>query len=179
MHSCIHRSLSLNQKEQEKLWSVIKMTKKTAVRSHFNVLFSFIRHWASASVERLINIDKQRLTSIFTCELKAIYVRSSSSFLYSDLSSDLMLVPHILFVKLTGEKKSAYAQRSQRSRSIRTFRTRVQKPRWPHSDGTMKDWILAPVFWPFWTRLPNSLHSFNHNKDRDDVYPLNCRELQE
>ena len=126
MHSCIHRSLSLNQKEQEKLWSVIKMTKKTAVRSHFNVLFSFIRHWASASVERLINIDKQRLTSIFTCELKAIYVRSSSSFLYSDLSSDLMLVPHILFVKLTGEKKSAYAQRSQRSRSIRKFRNRSE-----------------------------------------------------
>ena len=130
----MHRSLSLNQKEQEKLWSVIKMTKKTAVRSHCNVLYSSIRHWASASLERQVNIDKQRLTSIFTCELKAIYVRSSSSFLYSDLSSDLMLAPHILFVKLTGEKKkSAYAQRSQRSWSIRTFRNqdgRTRTGRW-------------------------------------------------
>ena len=104
----MHRSLRLNQKEQEKLWRVIKMTKKTAVRSHFNVLFSSIRHWASASVERQVNIDKQRLTSIFTCELKAVYVRSSSSFLYSDLSSDLMLVPQILFINSTGEKKTQH-----------------------------------------------------------------------
>ena len=44
-------------------------------------------------------------------------LRSSSSFFYSDLSSDLMLVPHIFFINLTGEKKSAYAQISPRSRS--------------------------------------------------------------
>ena len=29
-------------------------------------------------------------------------------FFYSDASSELMLVPHILFINLTGEKKSAY-----------------------------------------------------------------------
>ena len=41
-------------------------------------------------------------------------------FFHSDISSDLMLVPHILFINLTGEKNSAYAQRSERSRSIRS-----------------------------------------------------------
>ena len=36
-----------------------------------------------------------------------------------------------------------YAQRSERSYA------NVQKPRWPHSEGTMKDWILATAFWRF------------------------------
>ena len=40
---------------------------------------------------------------IFTCELEAMYEAQAVSF-YSDLSSDLMLVPHILFISLTGEK---------------------------------------------------------------------------
>ena len=104
-----------------------------------------------------------------------------------------MLVPHILFINLTGEKKSAYAQqRSQRSRSIRTWiiivfllsmiRTfRNQDGRtWT---GRWKTGSYHPCFdgfgANFWTLLPNSLHSFNHNKDRDDVYPLNCREQEQ
>ena len=134
MHSCMNGSLSLNQKEQEKLWSVIKMTKNTAVRSHFKVIFFF--HSALSFCFRIttgIYIDERRLTSIFTCELKAIYIWSSSNFLYSDLSSDLMLVPYILLINLTGEKTSAYAQRSQRSRSIRKFRNqdgRTRTGRW-------------------------------------------------
>ena len=44
-----------------------------------------------------------------------------------------MLVPHILLINLTGEKKSTYAQRSQRCRSIRTFRNqdgRTRTGRW-------------------------------------------------
>ena len=39
LQSCMH--WSLNQKEQEKLWSVIKMTKNTAVHTHLNVPFFF------------------------------------------------------------------------------------------------------------------------------------------
>ena len=41
-------------------------------------------------------------------------------FFHSDISSDLMLVPHIFFINLTGENKTAYVQRSERSRSIRS-----------------------------------------------------------
>ena len=53
------------------------------------------------------NIDKRKLTSTFTCELKAMLNEAQAVFFYSDLSSELMLVPHILFINLIGEKKSA------------------------------------------------------------------------
>ena len=64
-------------------------------------------------------------------------------FFYSDLSSDPMLIPHILFINLTGGKNQLrYAQRSERSHP-----NVLQEPRWPHSGGTMKvDWTLAPAF---------------------------------
>ena len=59
-----------------------------------------------------------------------------------------------------------------------------QKSRWLHSNGTMKDWILKHLYFDsfgsnFWLLLPNSLYSFNHNKDRDDVYKLNREQEQE
>ena len=57
------------------------------------------------------NVDKQRLTSIFTCELNVMY-EAQAVFFYSDLSSDLMLVPHILFINLTGGKKNSISERS-------------------------------------------------------------------
>ena len=49
---------------------------------------------------------------MFTCQLEAMY-EAQGVFFHSDISSDLMLVPHILFINLTGENKSAlpYAQR--------------------------------------------------------------------
>ena len=61
---------------------------------------------------------------------------------YSDLSSDFMLVPH-MSVNLTGEKYSMMAHKDLKDQESDP---NVQKPRWPHSDGTIKDWILAPVF---------------------------------
>ena len=94
-----------------------------------------------------------------------------------DLSSDFMLVPHT-FINLTGGKISVW-------KKIWKVDPNVQKPFiliWPHSNGTMKDWILAPVFWRFWREFlnaaANSLHSFNHNKDRDDVHRLNREQEQ-
>ena len=48
-----------------------------------------------------------------------------------------MLVPY-MSVNLTGEK---YSMMHKDLKDLN-----VQKPRWPHSDGTIKDWILAPVF---------------------------------
>ena len=63
------------------------MIKNTAVRTHLNVLFFF--HWALSfcfcittgkTVSK--NIDKRRLTSIFTCELKVMY-EAQAVFFYS------------------------------------------------------------------------------------------------
>ena len=53
-----------------------------------------------------------------------------------------MLVPH-MSVNLTGEKYSMMAHKDLKDQESDP---NVQKPRWPHSDGTIKDWILAPVF---------------------------------
>ena len=48
-----------------------------------------------------------------------------------------------------------------------TMMHKDQKPRWPHSDGTIRDWILAPVFWQFWREFLNAaakLSSFIQTK---------------
>ena len=87
------------------------MTKDTAVRTHLNVLFFFhsaLSFCFCITTGKTVgkNIDKRRLTSTFTCELKEMY-EAQAVFFYSDLSSELMLVPHILFINLIGEKKSA------------------------------------------------------------------------
>ena len=101
---------SLNKKEQEKLLRVIKTTKNTTIHTHLDVLFFF--HSALSFCFCITtgktmgkNIDKRRLTSIFICELKVMY-EAQAVFFYSDLSSDLMLVSHILFINLTGGKKN-------------------------------------------------------------------------
>ena len=84
------------------------MNKNTAVRTYLNVLFFFHSVLSFCFSIRTTgkNIDKRRLTSIFTCELKAMY-EAQAVFFYSDLSSDLMLVPHILFINLPSEKKNS------------------------------------------------------------------------
>ena len=85
------------------------MTKNTAVGTHLNILFFFhsaLSFCFCITAGKAVgkNIDKRRLTLIFTCELKVMY-EAQAVFFYSDLSSDLMLVPHILFISLTGGKK--------------------------------------------------------------------------
>ena len=96
------------------------MTKNTAIHTHLDVLFFFhsaLSFCFCITTGKTVgkNIDKQRMTSIFTCELKVMY-EAQAIFFYSDLSSDLMLVPHILFINLTdGKKKTAHAQRAERS----------------------------------------------------------------
>ena len=58
------------------------MTKNTAVRTHLNVLFFF--HSALSfcfCITTGKNIDKRRLTSIFSCELKAKYQAQAFFFL--------------------------------------------------------------------------------------------------
>ena len=86
------------------------MTKNTAVRAHSTFFFhSALSFCFCITTSKTVgkNIDKRRMTSIFTCELKAMY-EAQAVFFYSDLSSDLMLVPHILFINLTGEKKNQH-----------------------------------------------------------------------
>ena len=153
---------SLNQKEQEKLWSVIKMTKNTAVLTHLNVPFFFhsaLSFCFCITTGKTVgkNIDKgpetEWLTSIFTCQLAAMY-EAEAVFFHSDISSDLMLIPHILFINLTGEKNSAYAQRSERSRSIPSETKMAALGR--------DDERLDPS-----TRVLTLFTSFNHNEDRD------------
>ena len=104
----MHRSLSLNQKEQEKLWSVIKMTKIQPCVLTLTYFFSYIRHALSFCFR--ITTGKYRWTEThLDLHLRTQdYVQSSSSFLYSDLSSDLKLVPHILLINLTGGKKTQH-----------------------------------------------------------------------
>ena len=70
---------------------------------------------------------------------------------YPDFSSDFMLVPH-MSLNLTGEK---YSMMHKDLKDLERSE-RFQKPRWPHSDGTIKDWILAPVFWRFWREFLNA-----------------------
>ena len=91
------------------------MTKNTAVRTHLKVLFFFnsaLSFCFCITTGKTVgkNIDKGPETSIFTCQLAAMY-EAEAVFFHSDISSDLMLIPHILFINLTGEKNSAYAQR--------------------------------------------------------------------
>ena len=96
------------------------MTKNTVIHTHLDVLFFFhsaLSFCFCTTTGKTVgkNIDKRRMTSIFTCELKVMY-EAQAIFFYSDLSSDLMLVPHILFINLTdGKKKTAHAQRAERS----------------------------------------------------------------
>ena len=162
----MHRSLSLNQKEQEKLWSVIKMTKIQPCVLTLTYFFSYIRHALSFCFR--ITTGKYRWTEThLDLHLRTQdYVQSSSSFLYSDLSSDLKLVPHILLINLTGGKKLSTCTKISKI----WIDTNVQKPRWPQlSDGTMKDWILAPVFWRFWREFLNAaakLSSFVQSQQR-------------
>ena len=98
-------------------------------------------------------------------------------FFYSDLSSDLMLIPHILFINLNGEKNQhMHKDLKDRSRWIRTFRNQDGRTR----TGRWKTGSCQPCFdgfgANFWTRLPNFL---GHNKDRDDVCTLNREQEQE
>ena len=102
-------ALKLKSKWVRKLLRVIKMTKNTAIHTHLDVLFFFhsaLSFCFCTTTGKTVgkNIDKQRMTSIFTCELKVMY-EAQAIFFYSDLSSDLMLVPHILFINLTDGKK--------------------------------------------------------------------------
>ena len=110
------------------------MTKNTTIHTHLDVLCFFhsaLSFCFCITTGKTVgkNIDKRRLTSIFTCELKVMY-EAQAVFFYPELSSDLILVPHILFINLTGgKKKTGYAQRSQKSRSIRTFRNQDGRTR--------------------------------------------------
>ena len=83
------------------------------------------------------------------------------------------LVPH-MSINLTGEKNQHDAQRSERS--IRTFTNQDGRTR----TGQWKtgSWCLDDFGANFWTQLPNFLHSFNHNKDRNDVYKPNREQEQ-
>ena len=88
------------------------MTKNTAIHTHLDVLFFFhsaLSFCFCTTTGKTVgkNIDKRRMTSIFTCELKVMY-EAQAIFFYSDLSSDLMLVPHILFINLTDGKKKQH-----------------------------------------------------------------------
>ena len=101
----MHRSLSLNEKEQEKLWTVIKMTKIQPCVLTLTYFFSSIRH-ALSFCFRITTVKYRWTETDFDLHLRTQgYVQSSSSFLYSDLSSDLKLVRHILLINLTSEKK--------------------------------------------------------------------------
>ena len=90
---------------------------------------------------------------------------------YSDLSSDFMLVPH-MSVNLTGEKYSMMAhkdlkdlERSERSETKMAALGRDDKRLDP---STRVLTVLARISKRGCQTL--DLHSFNHNKERDDVF---------
>ena len=94
---------------------------------------------------------------------------------YSDLSSDFMLVPH-MFVNLTGEKYSMMAHKDlkdlERSESSETKMAALGRDDKRLDPSTRVLTVLEPVLARISERGCQTLdlHSFNHNKERDDVF---------
>ena len=75
------------------------MTKNTAVCTHLNLHVPFFLPF---SIELLLLLLWVKI-SIFDLHLRTQGDDEAQAvFFYSDLSSELMLVPHILFINLTG-----------------------------------------------------------------------------
>ena len=121
--------------------------------------------WVWGSVPRALrargspakNSDKRGLHSW-------LHLRTQSNVRSSFLSLRPQFVSHT-FINLTGEKIRI-------CKKIWKVDPNVQKPFipiWPHSNGAMKDWILAPVFWRFWREFLNAaakLSSFFQSQQR-------------
>ena len=79
------------------------MTKNTAVGTHLNLHVPFFLPFRIELLHLLLLLLLWVKISIFDLHLRTQGDDEAQAvFFYSDLSSELMLVPHILFINLTG-----------------------------------------------------------------------------